>query len=143
MAKRIPYFDFLRGIAIIMVVAIHTITSSNSDLSICLRQFFNCAVPLFLAISGFFMSHKDVSTSDRYWQFVKKQVPKVYLPCLFWSVPLVLVDIHSNNFGLKELILFFVCGFQFIILLLSLYSFTYCCQYLRNLGDEKLLHSAG
>lgn len=39
MAKRIPYFDFLRGIAIIMVVAIHTITSSNSDLSICLRQF--------------------------------------------------------------------------------------------------------
>lgn len=124
MAKRIPYFDFLRGIAIIMVVAIHTITSSNSDLSICLRQFFNCAVPLFLAISGFFMSHKDVSTSDRYWQFVKKQVPKVYLHCLFWSVPLVLVDIHSNNFGLKELILFFVCGYSiyyFIALIIQFY----------------------
>lgn len=67
MAKqRIPYFDFLRGAAILMVVAIHTFDgglafdSSASCAAIAVRQLLNCAVPVFLAVSGFFLSRKSL-----------------------------------------------------------------------------------
>lgn len=57
--QRNLYYDTLRGIAVLMVVAIHTFIACEFDdfQSICaigMREFFNSAVPLFLAISGFF-----------------------------------------------------------------------------------------
>ena len=59
MNKRIEYYEFLRGIAILMVIAIHTYISGNfasveGTISIISRQTLNCAVPIFLALSGFF-----------------------------------------------------------------------------------------
>jgi len=69
-SERIEYFDFLRGIAIIFVIAIHSFTSftiseSNTiiyHLGIVWRQIIGCAVPIFLAISGYFMSSKYFKT---------------------------------------------------------------------------------
>jgi probable poly-beta-1,6-N-acetyl-D-glucosamine export protein len=63
MSERIEYFDFLRGIAIIMVVAIHTFGSSYTYESISLlgisaRQLTNCAVPIFLVSSAFLLGNK-------------------------------------------------------------------------------------
>ena len=57
--QHIVYFDFLRGIAIMMVVAIHTFPKCSWDDSgdwgfILIRQILNCAVPIFLALSAFF-----------------------------------------------------------------------------------------
>ena len=66
MKQRIEYFDSLRGLAIMMVVGIHTYVLSDSLITMAIRQVFNCAVPLFLAISGYFMSHKDVSNKEKY-----------------------------------------------------------------------------
>lgn len=59
MTKRITYFDFLRGVAVLMVVGIHTFPQStfgsiSGNMEIVIRQMINCAVPLFLAISVFF-----------------------------------------------------------------------------------------
>ena len=63
MKPRNLYFDFLRGIAIIMVVAIHTFeghgfNSLSGVLAIRLRQMLNTAVPVFLAISGFLLERR-------------------------------------------------------------------------------------
>ena len=45
--KRLPYFDFLRGIAIIMVVGIHTFNVNTANIaSIPLRTLICCAVAL-------------------------------------------------------------------------------------------------
>ena len=52
MKERIAYFDFLRGLAIMMVVGIHTYTLGED--STVVRQILNTAVPLFIAISGYF-----------------------------------------------------------------------------------------
>lgn len=108
MKERIVYFDFLRGVAIILVIGIHTFileeTEAFADIKILLRQLLNCAVPLFLAISGFFLSNK-VCTDGNYWLFLKHQIPKIYIPCLIWSLPLFILDIiHGANF-LKSFIL--------------------------------------
>ena len=53
------YFDFLRGIAVIMVVAIHTFGQAYnynnvSFPAVFLRQIFNCAVPFILCFECFF-----------------------------------------------------------------------------------------
>lgn len=75
--QRNLYFDSLRGIAILMVVAIHTFVACEFDniLSICaisMREIFNVAVPLFLAISGFFIGQKNFECNGQIIKFWKK-----------------------------------------------------------------------
>ena len=88
MAKeRIAYYDMLRGLAIIMVVAQHVpglefFGSLEGNVNIVLREIWSAAVPLFLAISGFFIARKPMNTSGDYLTFIKKQIPRVYIPCL-------------------------------------------------------------
>ena len=131
-SNRIEFFDFLRGIAIIFVIGIHSFTpfllSESSSLSyhfgIIWRQFIGCAVPLFLAISGYFMANKDFSIKQNYRSFYKKQIPKVYVPMLVWSIPYLLYSLINDTNIIKSLILFFIGGFSvyyFIILIIQYY----------------------
>lgn len=136
MANHNPYFDFLRGLAILMVVGIHTypgdheLSGSFTDkIQLLLINFFNCAVPLFLAISGFFIARKKLDTwSDRI-RFWKKQIPTVYLPCLVFSMPWLVISCISaylNGQGgyLLKIINYFLCGYSvyyFIALIIQCY----------------------
>lgn len=60
MGKRIDYFDMLRGVAIIFVLICHSYSgdplngSFKEELYLVVRQIVTCAVPIFLAESGFF-----------------------------------------------------------------------------------------
>ena len=129
MKKHIGYFDFLRGIAIIMVVAIHTFpksswSESGDYIQIAIRQLLNCAVPIFLAISSFFLARKTFDSFDNILSFWKKQIPKVYLPCLIWSLPLFLLSIKNAPNIITETVLFFCCGYSiyyFIALIIQYY----------------------
>ena len=103
--SHIQYFDFLRGVAIIMVVGIHTYSNTQSinyDLisiiKIILRLSFNCAVPLFLAISGYFIAKKNLNSFTECNAFWKKQIPTVYIPCLIFSLPWFIISCISVNF---------------------------------------------
>lgn len=97
MQQRDTYFDFLRGIAIIMVIGIHTYTDGLMHFNLFLRQILNCAVPIFLAISGYFIGHKSFVEQGSYVKFLKKQVPRVYIPMLFWSIPWMLLAIRGGR----------------------------------------------
>ena len=124
MKQRIEYFDSLRGLAIMMVVGIHTYVLSDSQITMAIRQVFNCAVPLFLVISGYFLSNKDVSNKESYNGFIRKQVPKVYIPCLLWSFPLFFLDIVNGSFEFSLILLLFVCGYSiyyFVALIIQYY----------------------
>lgn len=93
-ANRNEYFDILRGIAIIAVVAIHSIgiglsqspQSLDFNLSLLFRNAINFAVPLFLAISGYFLANKKVENTSQYLAFIQKQIPRVYVPFMLWSL---------------------------------------------------------
>lgn len=130
-SNRNEYFEFLRGIAIIFVVGIHTFACSK-DCSeyvriaeIALRQILNCAVPLFLAISGFFLSKKDLSTKEQKISFWKKQIPKVYIPTLVWSIPYLYKSTIMNGMPVINcLIYFFTCSYgvlYFILVIIQMY----------------------
>ena len=130
--QREKYFDFLRGVAILMVVAIHCYPSNicltdggMAVIMICIRNIMNCAVPIFLAISGYFIG-KRVMAVDRFdWlSFWKKQIPKVYVPCLIFSLPWLVLDLYAGVSWVKVLILTLLCGmsvYYFILLIISCY----------------------
>lgn len=84
----ITYFDFLRGVAILMVIGIHTYVageffSFDGTIRIVFRQFLNCAVPVFLALSAFFLGKKKLDTKTTIFAFWKKQIPKCISLVLF------------------------------------------------------------
>lgn len=97
--NRNHYFDFLRGIAILMVVGIHSFKmpegTTNSLFFVIGRELINFAVPLFLAISGIFAmrSYRRVS----YGSYLKRQIPKVYVPTIIWSIPWFILALHSGK----------------------------------------------
>ena len=112
--KRNTYFDFLRGLAIMMVVGIHSYKLGED--STVVRQMLSTAVPLFIAISGYFLSQKKMENKDDYRSFLTKQLPKVYLPVLVWSLPLYALALYSGSSIIKQTILLLSCG-------LSIYYF--------------------
>lgn len=129
-----PYFDFLRGIAIIMVVGIHTYPGSLSlhgsateFTAVIAINFFNCAVPLFLAISGYFIAKKNLASIDDCKEFWKRQISTVYIPCLIFSLPWFTLSCLSTDSiwgGVKLLINYFLCGYSvyyFILLIIECY----------------------
>ena len=127
--QRNLYFDTLRGIAILMVVAIHTFIACEFDnfQSICaisMREIFNVAVPLFLAISGFFIGLKKFESNYQILTFWKKQIPKGYIPTLFWSVPYLTLALYHQQSLLKNILVFLLCGYSiyyFIALIIQCY----------------------
>lgn len=131
--RRIEYFDFLRGIAIIMVVGIHTFAAKSVDtaggfMDGAVRQLLNCAVPVFLALSGLFCARKSLDSWQMRLAFWKKQIPKVYIPTLIWSLPyFALASMHKIGGGqhvAAQIVTLVVCGYSiyyFIALIIQYY----------------------
>ena len=128
--SRLTYFDFLRGIAILLVIGIHTYTISpfegaSNILRIGIRETLNFAVPLFLAISGFFIAKKNMSSKKIYFSFLKKQLPRVYFPAVLWSLPMLALWLYQGKDFLLSLGKVLGCmtfgPYYFIVLIIQLY----------------------
>lgn len=143
MKKRVTCFDFLRGIAIIMVIGIHTcITSTFSEIDVYVRQTINCAVPIFLAISGYFLTKNKEGIFKDFKGFSQKQITRVYIPAIIWSLPLFALSIYKINDGtmyqyLKNIAMLLFCGYSiyyFIALIIQCYLSFRLFTLLNNLG---------
>lgn len=94
--RRNPYFDALRAIAIIMVIANYTCSVANLDMlhgfnfNVLILQVIKCAVPLFLAISGYFLCRAAINNKKEYFIFLRKHLSKIYIPMLIFSLPYIL-----------------------------------------------------
>lgn len=91
MSSRIQYYDVLRGIAIVFVVSIHSLnysktTGINVINLIIWRDFIGFAVPLFITLSGFFIAPKSLKEPNSYLEFLKRQLPRVLVPYIVWSL---------------------------------------------------------
>ena len=129
-SKRIDYFDFLRGVAILMVIGIHTYTIRSFDgwdsvALIGVREVLNFAVPLFLAISGFFIGRKSLPDKNSYFTFLKKQIPRVYVPALIWSLPMLALWIYKGQDVIMSVGKVLGCmtfgPYYFVVLIIQLY----------------------
>lgn len=120
--QRVEYYDFFKGIAIIMVVGVHTFHTEPLDTisgfcSLFVRQLLNCAVPIFLASSGYFCGKKLLNTKENRIKFWKKQICKIYIPTIIWSIPFFIIGTNFNDISLKNIargvILLLICGYSF------------------------------
>jgi surface polysaccharide O-acyltransferase-like enzyme len=132
MAERIDFFDVLRGVAIIGVVAIHASGTGlqfkdetlDYYLTIFWRNFWNFSVPLFLTISGYFLAKKSFFGVRDYLGFLSKQIPKVYWPLLFWSIISFLIAVANKisfSSELLKLVTFQSSGPYYFIALIAQY----------------------
>lgn len=125
-----PYFDFLRGLAIIFVVGIHTFKlpehfGALQVTAVAVREVLNTAVPLFFAISGFFLAKKVINTKSDYFFFLKKQISKIYIPMLIWSVPWIALSIKGGSNPFMSIIIAALGGcsiFYFIACIIQYYT---------------------
>ena len=132
--ERISYFDFLRGVAIIMVVLIHCFSISYSYSTVTLlivasRNLLNVAVPLFFAISGYFLATKQMENGG-YLCFLKKQIPRVYIPVLFCSLAYLVAD-FTKDFHFASLLKYFLCGYSvyyFVAVIIQCYLLLWILQ---------------
>lgn len=122
MTKKVKYFEALRGIAILMVVGIHTCVM-DSSFNLFVRQIISCAVPIFFALSGFFLYKKVLETKEQIYSFWKKQIPKVYIPVLIWSLPWFIPKLLHGNI-IEANIRLFSCGYSiyyFVAVIIQFY----------------------
>jgi len=129
--ERLDYFDVLRALAIFAVVAIHSLGfslqySEDYDFIVLWRNILNFGVPMFIAISGFFLAKKKIKTFGEYAAFLRKQIPRVYVPLLVWSlvwfVFSVLIQNQSVVNEIIKLLIFQSSGpYYFIALIIQYY----------------------
>ncbi len=147
--NRISYFDFLRGLAILMVIGIHTyiikpFDGINNIFQIGLRECITFAVPLFLAISGFFLGKKrELNTKAGYFSFLKKQLPRVYVPALLWSMPIVALWVYQGQAIGSSILKGMLCmsfgPYYYIVLIMQFYLLL---PVIRRMADKPVLGGA-
>lgn len=129
-SNRETYFDFLRGIAILMVIGIHTYTvrpfeGATNTIQIVARETINFAVPLFLAISGYFIGKKKIENSTDYTYFLKRQLRRVYVPAVLWSLPMAILCVIHGQGVITSIGKSFLCmtfgPYYFIVLIIQFY----------------------
>jgi probable poly-beta-1,6-N-acetyl-D-glucosamine export protein len=133
-------FDAFKGVAIIAVVAIHSIGYSLMNpkfepdlwsyyLVIACRQLLNFAVPVFIFISGYW-TPTNISSGKEYGAFLKKRIPRVLIPYMFWSlIILTIFSLSGQDLHFREILTKLITGgaigpYYFVILIIQLYLLT-------------------
>lgn len=105
MNKRIETFDFMRGIAIILVVLYHIILRIQEKLAlpgfladvIVLCDYIQ--MPVFFFISGFFSRKEAEITKSEYGKHVKRKVNRLLLPYISSCILVALIDFLLVRFA--------------------------------------------
>ena len=94
MQKRIPYLDFLRCVAILLVIVTHTMSPILPDpfyyqarsWYLCLLQnpINRTGVPLFFMISGYLLL--QAPSTINICQFYRRHIPRLLVPLFCWNI---------------------------------------------------------
>jgi len=120
------YFDFVKGFAILCVIGIHTFIPEKNVSSLSIRQLLNCAVPIFFACSGYFLANKEFKAKGSSLLFYRHQILKIYIPCLIWSFPYLLLAMRNGQSLLQSFLYFFLGGFSiyyFVLAIIQMYFY--------------------
>lgn len=91
-ARRIHFLDALRGVAIVMVVAVHAmeyswLTDQTKDF---IRSFLAMSVPSFFLVDGYMFFFRMADRSAfRYWMYIQKSAKRLLIPWVIFSMSYV------------------------------------------------------
>ena len=144
MENRDLYFEKLRGLAIIAVVMIHTITMST-NLSLVFRQFVNFAVAFFFFMSGYFIKKNIFEIKGSGKKFIVKRLKRILIPYFIWSLLSLIFIQRFYHFNYKMIILNLLTGqtvniYYFIIVMAQFIIITpILIKYMNNKIVNRLL----
>ena len=105
--KRIFYYDFLRALAIILVILCHvdgyvgyTFTSLKHAIPGLLTTTTLPAVPLFVMLTGALLLNKSYSLSG----FFKKRFKRIFYPFIFWIAITNLIGFFYFHWNVEEIV---------------------------------------
>lgn len=126
--------DALRGIAIMIVLVIHTTATWASAPPNTLTGRIHAAfapilglwLPLFLGISGFYVGRRDICSVADYLEFLQKRLTRIIVPYVIWSVVDFILKYTAGKAVFAELLPGIIFGricypFYFIPILIKLY----------------------
>ena len=90
-AVRVIEFDYLRGLAIVLIVLGHSVTNTNDGFPVWLENIVRGGTGVFVFISGFFFHHIFAQRFD-YRRFMSKKIMNVLVPFLAVSVFAIVVN---------------------------------------------------
>lgn len=128
-SKRNTTVDFLRGIAMLMVVLGHTLTGSmkNAEQSLVYNIIWAIQMPLFVVISGYVTKYsKPISDIKELWKVVKKRTFSYMFPWLVWTIIIRGIIFSQKSFlNLKWLVFHMDSGYWFLFTIWII-SIIYC-----------------
>lgn len=151
--KRSSYWDNWKGLAIIAVVAIHASSSTgtypegsfNWLFGLSLRQAINYAVPMFLALSGYFAANSFNESITKYYS---KRIWKLFTPYAIWTIIYIALKTPLIPPTIPELIKGFILGSgigigYFVIVLLQCILLTPLLMQINRIRTHMFIISAG
>ena len=103
--KRIFYYDALKALAIIGVIACHVSAVFAKNMNILntsgwiISVFFDCcrdfSIPIFVMVSGALLVNKDYSVIT----FIKKKFNRILIPYIFWAIMFILFALITFSLG--------------------------------------------
>lgn len=130
------YVNYLRGLAIIGVIVIHTIGGaySKNDLiymfNINLDLVSSFSVPLFIFISGLVLTYNYSDKDINYNSFIRKRLNSILIPYLVWSIIYLIyrVVINRENIDIFIIVKKIILGsasfhLYFFVLMMQFYLF--------------------
>ena len=130
-SRRNSYFEMIRGISIIAVIIIHSLSPSNvcqEYYAVIIRSCVNFAVATFVFLSGFFVNTAKVEENPM--KYIKSRFLKLGIPYVFWSIVYeVLHGIMWEKINILAIIKRFILGqtaaqMYYIVMLLQLIIIT-------------------
>jgi len=107
------FFQFLRGLSILVVVLIHSFSINlnkdpgNASFQVIIRQLINFPVPLFFFISGYFVKLDELNNTRA---FLAKKLLKIIPPYLVWSL---IGIIYAGDFSIRSMVIKLATGTAF------------------------------
>ena len=151
---RLPEFDLLRSLAIIGVIIIHITAplemyAHNGAFMYYLFVVIHLAqrfcVPVFLIISGFFLTYK-IDNEQKPTSVLNRRLLRIIPPYLFWSLFFYSLDValgdrqFNLNLLLQKLLMGSAVGaYYFVVLIIQFYVSWWVLTKFRILNSKKLL----
>lgn len=146
--KRNNFFQAMRGILIICVVLIHSLSENrdillNNELNIIIRTIINFAVGTFIFLSGFFIKTDEIKTN--LLNFYIKRFKRIVIPYIIWSFLYTCFNNieYIKEFNVIKIIYSTICGtsggqLYYIIALVQLIILTPIFTYIYNKNNKIL-----
>ena len=142
-SDRLKYIDFLRGLAILLVILGHAIQFSDekaSSANILYCFIYSFHMPLFMFLSGFVSGYKDYLDIRDF----KKRALQLLVPFFCWPFAVGLTDWNNFSFQIYPHIVDKPdCGLWFLWVLFFIFAIFVGCSYLSKWSKIKIEYLTG